>query len=106
MAAAPQWSQHQQKDWSQIGTVCPARSKGLVVQKGFTNMAQAIMKMKALLTHTRKVSRSVGMFITDGRPSHKSVTNHAVASRLMIVHVQANRQQQGAELLKDYVREP
>lgn len=87
--------------------------EGLIIQKGFTNMAQAFMKMKNVLesVNARKKAATVGMLVTDGRPSFKFVTGHAVANfrksnRLMIVHVQANRKAEMAELLKGYASEP
>jgi Mg-chelatase subunit ChlD len=85
--------------------------QGLVWQKGFTNMAQALLNSKDVLTNGRKGAQSVVLMITDGRPSFKFQTNHAVKSlrlgaRLMIVHVQAHRKQEMAELLKGYASEP
>jgi Mg-chelatase subunit ChlD len=83
----------------------------LVWQQGFTNMAQAFLKSKDVLTNARKDANSVVLVITDGRPSFKFQTTHAVndlrkSSRLMIVHVKKHRKQEMAELLKGYASEP
>jgi len=85
--------------------------EGMVIQKGFTNMAQAVVKSKAVLTHSRKGAQPVVLMITDGRPSFKFQTTFAVqdlrrSARLMIVHVQAVRKQDIAEMLKAYASEP
>jgi hypothetical protein len=84
---------------------------GMVIHKGFTNMAQGFTKSKDVLTYSRKGSQTTVLMITDGRPSFKFQTGFAVKSlrksaRLMIVQVQANRKQEIAELLKGYVSEP
>ena len=51
------------------------------------------------------------MVITDGRPSFKFQTMHAVKSlrksaRVMIVHVQSNKKKEVAEMLRGWVSEP
>eukprot|EP00929_Paragymnodinium_shiwhaense_P013134 TRINITY_DN1209_c0_g1_i1.p1 TRINITY_DN1209_c0_g1~~TRINITY_DN1209_c0_g1_i1.p1 ORF type:complete len:1004 (+),score=333.38 TRINITY_DN1209_c0_g1_i1:70-3081(+) len=87
---------------------------GMVWQKGFTNMAQAIFKAKDVLGSSdpsRKDAQSVALVITDGRPSFHFQTNKAVSSlressRLMIVQVQKYRKQENAERLKEYASEP
>merc|ERR1719253_2543715 len=83
----------------------------MIIHKGFTNMAQAFMKSKDVLTYARKTATAVVMVITDGRPSFKFQTMHAVKSlrksaRVMIVHVQANKKKEVAEMLKGWVSEP
>jgi uncharacterized protein YegL len=83
----------------------------MIIHKGFTNMAQAFTKSKDVLTYARKKAASVVMVVTDGRPSFKFQTMHAVkslrsSSRVMIVHVQANKKKEMAELLKGWVSEP
>jgi hypothetical protein len=85
--------------------------EGMIIHKGFTNMAQAFTKSKDVLTYARKDAQSTVLIISDGRPSFKFQTGFAVKSirksaRLMIVQVQANRKQEIAELLKGYVSEP
>jgi hypothetical protein len=85
--------------------------EGMIIHKGFTNMAQAFTKSKDVLTYARKGAQSTVLIISDGRPSFKFQTGFAVKSlrksaRLMIVQVQANRKQEIAELLKGYVSEP
>jgi len=85
--------------------------EGMIIHKGFTNMAQAFTKSKDVLTYARKGAQAVVMIITDGRPSFKFQTNFAVKSlrqsaRIMIVQVQANRKEDIAELLKGYASEP
>jgi hypothetical protein len=85
--------------------------EGMIIHKGFTNMAQAFTKSKDVLTYARKGAQSTVLIITDGRPSFKFQTGFAVkklrtGARLMIVQVQANRKQEIAELLKQYVSEP
>jgi len=85
--------------------------EGMIVHKGFTNMAQGFTKSKDVLTYARKKAQSTVLMITDGRPSFKFQTGFAVkslrkSSRLMITQVQANRKQEIAELLKGYVSEP
>jgi hypothetical protein len=85
--------------------------EGMIIHKGFTNMAQAFTKSKDVLTSARKGAQSTVLIISDGRPSFKFQTGFAVKSlrksaRLMIVQVQANRKQEIAELLKGYVSEP
>merc|ERR1740127_41747 len=85
--------------------------EGMIVHKGFTNMAQGFTKSKDVLTYARKKAQSTVLLITDGRPSFKFQTGFAVHSlrksaRLMIVQVQANRKQDIAELLKGYASEP
>merc|ERR1719343_537493 len=48
-------------------------------ERGFTNMAQALMKANNLLqTNSRKDAQSVVMVLTDGRPSFKLQTQKAV----------------------------
>jgi len=85
--------------------------EGMIIHKGFTNMAQAFLKSKDVLTYARKAAQTVVMILTDGRPSFKFQTNFALKSlrqsaRVMIVHVQANRKNEIAELLKGYASEP
>jgi hypothetical protein len=85
--------------------------EGMIIHKGFTNMAQAFIKSKDVLTYARKSAQSTVLIITDGRPSFKFQTGFAVknlrkSARLMIVQVQANRKQEIAELLKGYASEP
>merc|ERR1719192_1664283 len=49
--------------------------KGLQIQKGFTNMAQAFMKASFILKRTtRKTAQGTALFITDGVPSFKGST--------------------------------
>jgi hypothetical protein len=84
---------------------------GMIIHKGFTNMAQAFTKSKNVMTYARKGALSVVLLVTDGRPSFKFQTYHAVkslrtSSRVMIAQVQANRKQEVAEMLKGYVSEP
>jgi len=84
---------------------------GMIIHKGFTNMAQAFIKSKDVLTYARKTATAVVMVITDGRPSFKFQTMHAVKSlrksaRVMIVHVQANKKKEVAEMLRGWVSEP
>jgi len=84
---------------------------GMIIHKGFTNMAQAFMKSKDVLTYSRKGAAAAVLVITDGRPSFKFQTGHAVmglrkSARVMIVHVQANKKKEMAELLRTYVSEP
>jgi hypothetical protein len=88
-----------------------SKIEGMVVHKGFTNMAQAFTKSKDVLTYARKGAQATVMVITDGRPSFKFQTGFAVQSlrksaRVMIVHVQANRKEDIAEMLKGYASEP
>merc|ERR1740117_2772829 len=95
----------------------------MIIHKGFTNMAQAFTKSKNVMTYARKGALSVVLLVTDGRPSFKFQTYHAVmhgsaqrgfarvkslrtSSRVMIAQVQANRKQEVAEMLKGYVSEP
>jgi hypothetical protein len=83
----------------------------MIIHKGFTNMAQAFTKSKDVLTYARKTAASVVMVITDGRPSFKFQTMHAVralrkSARVMLVHVQQNKKKEMAELLKGWVSEP
>jgi uncharacterized protein with von Willebrand factor type A (vWA) domain len=85
--------------------------EGTVIHKGFTNMAQAFTKSKDVLTYARKGAQATVMIVTDGRPSFKFQTGFAVQSlrksaRVMIVHVQANRKEDIATLLKGYASEP
>merc|ERR1719424_849874 len=85
--------------------------EGMIIHKGFTNMAQGFTKSKDVLTYMRKGAQGTVLMITDGRPSFKFQTGFAVKSlrqsaRLMIVQVQANRKQEIAEMLKGYVSEP
>jgi hypothetical protein len=85
--------------------------EGMIIHKGFTNMAQGFTKSKDVLTYMRKGAQGTVLMITDGRPSFKFQTGFAVKSlrqsaRLMIVQVQANRKQEIAELLKGYASEP
>jgi Mg-chelatase subunit ChlD len=85
--------------------------EAMVIHKGFTNMAQAFTKSKDVLTFSRKGADTTVMIISDGRPSFKFQTTFAVhalrkSARLMIVHVQANRKKEMAELLKGYASEP
>merc|ERR1719424_341016 len=85
--------------------------EGMIIHKGFTNMAQAFIKSKDVLTYARKGAQGTVLMITDGRPSFKFQTGFAVknlrkSARLMIVQVQANRKQEIAELLKGYASEP
>jgi hypothetical protein len=85
--------------------------EGMIIHKGFTNMAQAFTKSKDVLTYARKGSKTVMLMLTDGRPSFKFQTGFAMRSlrkstRIMIIQVQANRKQEIAELLKGYVSEP
>jgi hypothetical protein len=84
---------------------------GMIIHKGFTNMAQAFMKSKDVLTYSRKGAAAAVLVITDGRPSFKFQTGHAVmglrkSARVMIIHVQANKKKEMAELLRTYVSEP
>jgi len=83
----------------------------LIIHKGFTNMAQAFTKSKDVLTYARKGAASAVVIITDGRPSFKFQTGHAVTSlrksaRVMIIHVQANKKKEVAQMLKGWVSEP
>jgi hypothetical protein len=85
--------------------------EGMIIHKGFTNMAQGFTKSKDVLTYMRKTAQGTVLMITDGRPSFKFQTGFAVKSlrqsaRLMIVQVQANRKEDIAELLKGYASEP
>merc|ERR1740130_230205 len=85
--------------------------KDLIIHKGFTNMAQAFTKSKDVLTYARKGAASAVVIITDGRPSFKFQTGHAVTSlrksaRVMIIHVQANKKIEVAQMLKTWVSEP
>merc|ERR1719310_227194 len=87
---------------------------GMVWQKGFTNMAQAIMKSKDALAEVpqeRKSAQAVVLVITDGRPSFHFQTELAVKSlregaRLMIAQVQRFRKEENAARLKAYVSAP
>jgi hypothetical protein len=88
-----------------------SKIEGMIIHKGFTNMAQAFTKSKDVLTYARKTAQSTVLLISDGRPSFKFQTGFAVRSlrksaRLMIVQVQANRKMEIATLLKSYVSEP
>jgi len=92
-------------------TSVAAKVGALPFRRGFTNMAQAILKAKDLLAGSRKDAETVVMLITDGRPSFKMSTTQAVenlrqSSRLMIVQVQGSRKQEIAELLKGYASVP
>jgi len=85
--------------------------EGMIIHKGFTNMAQAFTKTKDVMTYARKGAKTTMLMITDGRPSFKFQTGFAMkalrkSARIMIVQVQANRKQEIAELLKGYVSEP
>jgi len=85
--------------------------KDLIIHKGFTNMAQAFTKSKDVLTYARKGAATAVVIITDGRPSFKFQTGHAVTSlrksaRVLIIHVQANKKKEVAEMLKTWVSEP
>jgi hypothetical protein len=85
--------------------------EGMIIHKGFTNMAQAFTKTKDVMTYARKGAKTTMLMITDGRPSFKFQTGFAMkalrkSARIMIVQVQANRKQEVAEMLKGYVSEP
>jgi uncharacterized protein YegL len=85
---------------------------GLTWQRGFTNMAQAVVKAKSMLDmHGRGHAADVVMLLTDGRPTFVSQTSNAVEqlreeARLVIVQVQAYRQENNVALLKDWVSTP
>jgi len=84
---------------------------GMIIHKGFTNMAQAFTTSKSVLTYARKHAEAVVLLLTDGRPSFKFQTTAALKSlrqsaRVMIAHVQASRKDDIVELLKGYASEP
>lgn len=86
--------------------------EGLKFQKGFTNMAQAVIKARTLLqSSARSGSQSAVLLITDGRPTFKLQATKAVKAlreqaRLMIVQVQSNRKQDVADMLMGFASAP
>jgi uncharacterized protein YegL len=84
----------------------------LTWQKGFTNMAQAVLKAKSMLdSHGRGQAQDVVMLLTDGRPTFKMQTSNAVEqvrekARVVIVQVQPFRQKNNVEQLKEWVSTP
>jgi len=91
-----------------------AKINSLSFQKGFTNLAQALLTAKSLQQtdpKTRSGVAQVVLVITDGRPSFKFQTKGAVeavrrSSRLMFVHVKKYRPEDEAVTLKGYASEP
>jgi uncharacterized protein YegL len=86
--------------------------KALEWKKGFTNMAQAFMKANSVLkSSSRKNVPGVVMIITDGRPSFKRSTKHAVhqlreSARVVVVQVQEFRKEENIKVLRDYASYP
>jgi len=81
-------------------------------QKGFTNMAQGIVKAKLLLTRSKRAdAENVVILVSDGRPSFKMQTDNAVkalreTARLIVVHVQAFPTGTIVERMKGYASYP
>mmetsp|Transcript_99015 Transcript_99015/g.154806 ORF Transcript_99015/g.154806 Transcript_99015/m.154806 type:complete len:879 (+) Transcript_99015:94-2730(+) len=82
-------------------------------QKGFTNLAQAAMKSRDLirLASPRSGSDAMVVFLTDGRPSFKTMAIRAMqelraSARVMVVHVKAYPERHNVEFLKSFATEP
>jgi uncharacterized protein YegL len=81
-------------------------------QKGFTNMAQGIMKSQSLLSkYGRKNAAGTVVMITDGKPSFLLQTNQSIeklkeTSTLMIVQVKVNPTPNDIELMTDWASHP
>lgn len=87
--------------------------KALKWQKGFTNMAQAVLKTKdALSMSLRDSSQRIAIFVTDGRPTFRSNTRDAMKAlkaqgvEVVVMHVKSNPTPQDVELLKSYASRP
>eukprot|EP00928_Gymnodinium_smaydae_P011961 TRINITY_DN14376_c0_g1_i1.p1 TRINITY_DN14376_c0_g1~~TRINITY_DN14376_c0_g1_i1.p1 ORF type:complete len:903 (-),score=142.13 TRINITY_DN14376_c0_g1_i1:9-2717(-) len=84
----------------------------LTWQRGFTNMAQGIMKSADVLKRSmRKNAFGQAIIITDGKPSFKSATRIAVhklreASSLMIVQVKSFPTKTDQKLMQEYASDP
>jgi len=86
--------------------------KGMKWQRGFTNIAQAMLKAQFMLrSRSRPSATSTVLLLTDGRPTFKLQASSAVErlrkiARLLIVQVQAHRKEESARLLKAYASQP
>jgi len=84
---------------------------GLPWRKGFTNLAQAAMKARDLLSLGRSGAEQVVILLTDGRPCFKKAAASALKelqgkARVMVVHVKPYPEKHNVELLKSYATEP
>jgi len=81
-------------------------------QRGFTNMAQAVLKSKDMLTsNSRNGAQSVVMLLTDGRPTFKHQATSAVeelrsSARFVIIQVQQYTKVDSVKLLKSWASRP
>lgn len=80
--------------------------------RGFTNMAQGIMKaQKMLKSSPRKDAESIIVLITDGKPSFKRQTNQAVEEfrkmgKLVVIQVKSFPTEADSKLMQSYVSSP
>jgi len=85
---------------------------GMKWQRGFTNFAQAVMRAKGMLSSSlRKDAQTISLFITDGKPSFKFQTEHAIAklketSTMMVAQVKSFPTEKDSILMKEYVSKP
>lgn len=85
---------------------------GLQWQKGFTNMAQALIKTQEIIaTSSRRSAETLVVLITDGKPSFQRQTEEAVnkvrqSSRLLVVHIKAFPSQLEKKLMRHYASKP
>jgi len=83
--------------------------EGLKWQKGFTNMAQALIAAKSVLKTTKRTgAHSLALVITDGQPSFKRQTEEAASklreiSTLMMVQIKAVQNEENADFLKSKI---
>jgi len=85
---------------------------GLKWQRGFTNMAQGVLRASNMLkTSLRKDAQGIALMITDGKPSFQFQTEHAVAklketATLMVAQVKSFPTEKDEVLMKKYVSAP
>jgi uncharacterized protein YegL len=86
--------------------------RGLTFQRGFTNLAQAMLKSKDVLAGSERVSAErVVLLLTDGRPTFKQQARSAIemlreSARVVVVHIKAFPAKADTELLRSFASVP